>query len=79
MYLSKQLIRLTAESVSILKCDIEGAELQVFKKMSVEIRVVIIELHERKQPGVERVFRKYSEERLNISSGEKIVSFLTNN
>jgi len=75
----EELLKLAgAESVSILKCDIEGAELQVFKKMSVEIRVVIIELHERKQPGVEKVFRKYSEERLNIRSGEKLVSFLTN-
>ena len=76
--LGKLLQHAGAESVSILKSDIEGAEFQVFKKMSVEIRVVIIELHERKQPGVEEVFRQYSEERVNIRSGEKVVSFLAN-
>ena len=64
--------------ISLLKCDIEGAEYDVFSNINTPIRLVIIELHERKRAGAEKVFNQYSSDRINLVSGEKIISFSQN-
>ncbi|WP_420385726.1 FkbM family methyltransferase [Roseivirga sp.] len=68
------------DSIDILKLDIEGAEMNVFKDKSHEdwlpkVKLLIIELHERIQPGCTEIFEnaiaKYNFEK--SISGENLV------
>ncbi|MRR22216.1 FkbM family methyltransferase [bacterium] len=54
-----------AETIDILKMDIEGAEYQIFSHSNTDwlrkVKMVIVELHEYINPGVEELFMKAAE------------------
>ena len=71
-----------AEKVGILKIDIEGGELDLFKsdsKSLKKINVIIIELHDRIVKGCTKAFFEFSKDRIIIKNyGEKFVSIRKN-
>jgi len=69
--------RFNFESVSIVKLDIEGAELQLFQSPSWldSVEILIVELHERIVPGCEAAFHAATQGRnTKPTDGEKYIS-----
>ena len=69
---------LNHQEISILKLDIEGAERDIFLSNSPALQsvpVVVVELHERLQPGTEQAFYAFNQGRYVLNNeGEKYIS-----
>ena len=76
--LNDLLRRFNCEQIDLLKLDIEGAEYELFEEAESWIdfcSVLIVELHERICPGVERLYEHATERRRHLlTSAEKRVS-----